>query len=195
MSGDDGVIRRLVQRIVVLVVMLASVSASAERRLNDLSNEPAARVYFRPHLHRQVQADLGLTVIQLAYEEPLDEHWALQIEGGIFGTYFLPWFDLGDDVKGIGGGTRVTWFARASGHGPYVAPYLRVSMISGEDPAGVERTGIGLATGVFAGWAFGLTARLDLRIGIGAQYIYLNAPPLGASTPFVALDLVVGYRL
>ena len=188
-------IRRHVQRIVFVVVMLVTVSASADRRLDDLSAEPAARVNIGPQLHRQVQADLGLTVIQLAYEEPIDAHWALQIEGGIFGTYFLPWFDLGDDVKGIGGGTRLTWFSRASGLGPYVAPYVRVSRIAGEDAAGVERTGVGLATGVFAGWAFGLTERLDLRIGVGAQYIYLHAPPLGASTPFVALDLVVGYRL
>jgi hypothetical protein len=146
-------------------------------------------------LRPQVQADLGLTVINAAYEEPIGEHWALQLEGGIFGTYFLPWFDLGDDVKGIGGGTRVTWFARRSGRGPYVAPYLRVSRISGEDEAGEDHNGFGIATGVFVGWAFGLTERLDLRIGAGAQYIYLDAPPLGASTPFVALDLVVGYRL
>ena len=169
-------IRRRVQRIGFLIVMLACGSAAAE-------------------LRPQVQADLGLTVIHLGYEEPIGEHWALQIEGGIFGTYFLPWFDLGDDVRGIGGGVRPTWFARSSGRGPYIAPYLRVSRITGEDEAGVERNGVGIASGIFVGWAFGLTDRLDLRIGAGAQYIYLDAPPLGASTPFVALDLVVGYRL
>jgi len=155
-----------------------------------LASSPAAA-----ELRPQVQADLGLTVINAAYEEPIGAHWALQLEGGIFGTYFLPWFDLGDDVIGIGGGVRPTWFARSCGHGPYVAPYLRVSRIAGEDEAGAEHTGVGLTTGVFVGWAFGLTERLDLRIGVGAQYIYLSAPPLGASTPFVALDLVVGYRL
>jgi hypothetical protein len=165
-----------VQRIGFLVVMLVCGSAAAE-------------------LRPQVQADLGLTVIQLAYEEPIGAHWALQLEGGIFGTYFLPWFDLGDDVRGIGGGVRPTWFARSCGRGPYVAPYLRVSRITGEDEADVEHNGVGLAAGVFVGWAFGLTDRLDLRVGVGAQYIYLDAPPLGASTPFVALDLVVGYRL
>ena len=164
------------QRLAFVAMTLASSAAAAE-------------------LRPQVQADLGLTVINAAYEEPIGEHWALQLEGGIFGTYFLPWFDLGDDVKGIGGGTRVTWFARSSGHGPYVAPYLRVSRISGEDEAGADHKGFGIAVGAFVGWAFGLTDRLDLRVGLGAQYIYLDAPPLGASTPFIALDLVVGYRL
>jgi len=146
-------------------------------------------------LRPQVQADLGLSVISAAYEEPIGEHWALQLEGGIFGTYFLPWFDLGDDVVGVGGGVRPTWFARGCGRGLYVAPYLRVHRITGEDEAGAEHTGVGLATGVFVGWTFRVTERVDLRIGAGAQYLYLDAPPLGASTPFVALDLVVGYRL
>ena len=164
------------QRLGFLAVILASSVAAAE-------------------LRPQVQADLGLTVINVAHEQPMSEHWAIQVEGGIFGTYFLPWFDLGDDVKGINGGMRVTWFARSTGHGPYVAPYLRVSRISGEDEAGADHNGFGIAAGAFVGWAFGLTDRLDLRVGAGAQYIYLDAPPLGASTPFVALDLVVGYRL
>ncbi|MBA3452423.1 MAG: DUF3575 domain-containing protein [Deltaproteobacteria bacterium] len=167
------------QRLGFIAVLLASSPAAAD-------------------LRPQVQADLGLTVINAGYEQPIGEHWALQIEGGIFGTYFLPWFELGDDVTGINGGTRVTWFARSSGRGPYVAPYLRVSRVKGEDPDaqdGGEHTGFGIAAGVFVGWAFGLTDRIDLRIGAGAQYIYLDAPPLGASTPFVALDLVVGYRL
>ena len=53
--------------------------------------------------------------------------------------------------------------------------------------------------GVFAGWAFGLTDTLDLRVGAGAQYIHTTADgPMGelsTSTPFAAIDAVVGYRL
>jgi len=172
-----------VHRIALVVALLVSSSVFADGGPEGL------------HLERQVQADLGLSVINLAYEEPIAEHWAFQVEGGIFGTYFLPWFDLGDDVQGWGGGTRVTWFARHGGSGPYVAPYLRVNRISGEDDAGVTHTGFGIAAGVFVGWAFRVSKKVDLRIGVGAQYIYLDAPPLGASTPFVALDAVVGYRL
>ncbi len=171
------------QRIAFVVALLVTSSALAES------------VPEGPHLQRQIQADVGLTVINLGYEEPIAKHWAFQVEGGIFGTYFLPWFDLGDEVRGWGGGTRLTWFARECGRGPYIAPYLRVNRISGDDEAGVAHTGFGIAAGVFAGWAFRLHERLDLRVGIGAQYIYLDAPPLGASTPFVALDAVIGYRL
>lgn len=163
-------------RLCLLALLLSSTVASAE-------------------LRPQLQADLGLTVVNAGYEQPLGDHGAVQLEAGIFGTYFLPWFDLGDDVVGFGGGVRTTWFARDTGRGPYVAAYLRVNRISGDDAAGAEHTGIGVTAGAFVGWAFGLTERLDLRVGAGAQYIHLDAGPLAASTPFVALDLVVGYRL
>jgi hypothetical protein len=147
------------------------------------------------HLAPQIQADLGLTVIAAAYEHPVSDHVAISFEAGTFGTYFLPWFDLGDDVLGFGGGVRPTWFARTSGRGLYVAPYVRVEAVRGDTDAGTSDTGIAVTTGVFAGWAFGLTERLDLRVGGGVQYIYVDADPLSASTPFIALDLVVGYRL
>jgi hypothetical protein len=146
----------------------------------------------------QVQADLGLTVIQLAYEHPINRHFAASISAGLFGSYFLPWFDLGDDVIGVGGGVRATWFARETGRGFYIAPYVRAHRVSGDHDS-MHGTGLGVTTGAFAGWAFGLTDRLDLRLGVGAQFIhqYLDTTAGRASTsvPFVALDLVVGYRL
>ena len=147
--------------------------------------------------HPQLQADLGLSVIQLAYEQPIGRHFAASLSAGVFGSYFLPWFDLGDKGIGVGGGLRVTWFARETGRGFYVAPYLRVHRVSG-DHDDVHGTGLGFSTGVFAGWAFRLTSRLDLRIGAGAQYIrhHLDAPGgATSSTPFVALDALVGFRL
>lgn len=149
-------------------------------------------------LHRQVQADVGLSVIQLAFEQPLAAHLSASLSAGIFGSYFLPWFDRGDDVIGVGGGARVTWFARTSGRGLYVAPYVRVHRVSGEHE-GMHGGGVGVTTGAFVGWAFGLGNRLDLRVGAGVQYIRhtLDIDPTTAttSTPFVALDLLVGYRL
>ncbi len=154
----------------------------------------ASPVQLRP----QLQADLGLSVIYGAYELPVAKHFAVEIGGGIFGTYFLPWFDRGDDVKGLGVGTRATWFLREGGHGPYVAPYVRVVGVRGEKD-GMSGNGVGFSTGAFVGWAFGLTERLDLRVGAGAQYIHVHvdteAGELRTSTPFVALDLLVGYRL
>jgi hypothetical protein len=157
-----------------------------------LSREVAAE-----QLEPQIQADLGLSVAFAAYEYPITSHLAIEVGGGIFGTYFLPWFDAGEDVKGFGGGIRPTWFARASGRGLYVAPYVRAIRVSGELD-GESGSGLAVTSGVFVGWAFGLTRKLDLRVGGGAQYIYSHvetaAGDLDTSTPFVALDLVVGYR-
>jgi hypothetical protein len=155
-----------------------------------LAAHPARADELRP----QAQLDLGLSVVYAAYEHPVADHLSLEAGAGLFGTYFLPWFSAGDNVIGFGGGLRATWFARTSGRGFYVAPFVRGNRVSG-DKAGAHGTGLGGSAGVFAGWAFGVTDRIDARLGGGAEYFYIDAGPLQASTPFIALDLVVGYRL
>jgi len=145
-------------------------------------------------LRPQAHADLGLSVVGVGYERPVAGHVAIAAQGGIFGTYFLPWFDRGDDVQGLEVGARVTWFARASGRGLYVAPYLRGVAVRGERDGQAGR-GLGFTAGAFVGWAIGLGERLDLRLGAGAQWIYVDADPLAASTPFLAADILLGYRL
>ncbi len=151
----------------------------------------------RDSLRPQLQIDGGLSVIGPAYEHPIARHVAIGVEAFVFGTYFLPWFDAGEDVKGFGGGARATWFQRESGRGLYVAPYFRVVGVDHASITGAD--GIGFTTGAFAGWTFGLSDKVDLRIGAGAQYIHFHAHTNGerisTSTPFVALDAVVGYRL
>lgn len=148
-------------------------------------------------LHPQLQVDGGLSVIGPAYEHPITKHVAISVEAFVFGTYFLPWFDAGDDVKGFGGGVRPTWFANASGHGLYVAPYFRFVGVDDESIGGAS--GTGFTTGAFVGWAFRLGEKLDLRVGGGAQYIRFHADGpdgrLSTSTPFVAIDALLGYRL
>ena len=148
-------------------------------------------------LRPQLQIDGGLSVIGPAYEHPITAHVALGVEAFIFGTYFLPWFDAGDEVRGFGGGVRATWFANADGHGLYVAPYFRV--VGVDDESIGSPTGRGVTAGAFVGWAMRFRKNLDLRVGAGAQYIYFNADgpdgELSASTPFVAIDAVLGYRL
>jgi hypothetical protein len=141
----------------------------------------------------QADADLGLSVVGLGYEHPVSTHVAVEGQAGIFGTYFLPWFDRGADVQGLQAGGRVTWFAHPSFHGLYVAPYLRGVAVRGTDDHSAK--GLGFTAGVFVGYAFRLSPRLDLRTGAGAQYIYFSADPASASTPFLALDLLLGYRL
>jgi hypothetical protein len=148
-------------------------------------------------LRPQLQIDGGLSVIGAGYEHPIGAHLALQAEAFIFGTYFLPWFDRGHDVKAVGVGVRPTWFANESGHGLYVTPYVRAVSAGKDSPFG--REGEGLETGVFVGWAFRLSSKLDLRLGGGVQYIYSHVvvedQVYTTSTPFVAIDAVLGWRL
>ena len=86
-------------------------------------------------------------------------------------------------MKGVGAGVRLTIFANDSQRGFYVAPYVRTAIVTGNEQA--------VTAGSFAGWVFGLTDKLDLRVGAGAQY--MDGP--GFNTGFIALDTVVGYRL
>lgn len=147
----------------------------------------------------QLQADLGLSVICLGYEHPLwNNPVSVFIGGGIFGTYFLPWFDRGDETIGAVGDLRVTWFPRSEdGRGLYVTPYVRAGYASGDDEdTGARGGGVVVTSGVFVGYALRLSNRLDLRLGAGGQYIYIGGDNgVGASTPFVALDITLGVRL
>lgn len=158
----------------------------------------AAPAYAEPALQNQVQADVGLAVVGVGYEVPMSEHLAIMAEAQIFGTYFLPWFDRGDNAAGGGAQVRITWFKEASGHGLYVMGFGRMDGVQ-IDRDDFEATGIAVSGGLAAGWAFRLSRHIDLRVGAGVQYIYMRASTdgtiLGASTPFATLDTVIGYRL
>ena len=145
----------------------------------------------------QIQADLGLSVIAGAYEKQTSTRTAVAIEGGVFGTYFLPWFDLGDKTVGGIGGLRATLFAQSDNRGLYITPYVRAGYTKGEDEdTGMKGGGFAMTAGFFVGYVFRPASSLDLRIGGGAQYIYIDGDNgVEASTPFVALDFTVGYRL
>jgi hypothetical protein len=147
----------------------------------------------------QVQLDLGLAVVGVAFEHHLGEHFSIQLGGQLFSTYFAPWFDAGDKVLGVGGSLRPTYFVSPGGRGIYIAPFVRVARVTGEAETGETGSGVGFSTGMWAGYAFGLSKRLDLRVGAGLQYmryfVDTSAGRVGLSTPFVGLDLVVGYRL
>jgi hypothetical protein len=180
----------------MLAMILALTTPAAA---DDVANECASHDCSAPvERHGAIVADLGLTVIHLGYQHPIGQHLAVSLTAGVFGTYFLPWFDLGDDVIGLGGGLRGTWFARTTGRGFYVAPYVRAQRVSGKHDA-MDGTGLGVSAGAFAGWAFGIGRKVDVQLGIGAQYIhqYIDTPAgtETSSTPFIALDIVVGYRL
>jgi len=145
----------------------------------------------------QIQADLGLSVIAGAYEHKLSTRTAIAVEGGVFGTYFLPWFDLGDKTVGGIGGLRLTIFPQSDNRGWYVTPYVRAGYTKGDDEdTGMSGAGFAMTTGFFVGYVFRPVGTLDLRVGAGAQYIYIDGDNgVEASTPFVALDFTVGYHL
>jgi hypothetical protein len=145
----------------------------------------------------QLQADLGLSVIAAGYEKTVSTRIAVAAEAGVFGTYFLPWFDLGDRTVGGIGGVRATIFAQSDNRGLYFTPYFRAGYTSGEDEdTGMKGSGLAVTSGFFIGYVVRPISKLDLRIGAGAQYIYIDGDNgVEASTPFVALDFTLGYRL
>jgi len=149
-------------------------------------------------LQPQVLIDFGLAVIGAAYEHPVTNHVALLLEAHVHGTYFLPWFDLGDKRAGprhrsapdVVRERERPWF--------YACAYARADAVS-IDRGALNAKGFGTSEGLVAGWTFGLGAKLDLRLGLGVQYIYLggdaNGTHLGASTLFPTIDGLLGYRL
>jgi hypothetical protein len=138
----------------------------------------------------QIQADLGLAVVGLGYEQPLGDHLAVMGEAQIFGTYFLPWFDAGNNVTGGGVEVRGTWFRGEHHHGLYAAGYLRYDEVSDE----ADHSALGFCGGLVAGWAFPVSV-LDVRIGGGLQYMRYESITTDIDTPFIELDLIVGYAL
>jgi len=163
--------------------------------------EPEPRYWW--HRRHQVQADLGLGVIGLAYEYMFEQHVALQVEANVFGTWFGPIVDL-PNFRGLGGQVRPTIFLnRNAPEGIYVAPYLRMARVSGEEN-GLRGTGIGWSIGTWIGYSLlFLDDRVNLRLGAGLQYMNYGVDiPTGSlrpvrqefSTLFPAIDLVVGYR-
>lgn len=137
----------------------------------------------------QLQADLGLAVVGVGYEQPLGDHLAIMGEGQIFGTYFLPWFDRGDNATGFGVQARATWFPGEQHHGLYAMGFLRLDELSD------DMNTFGWCGGGVVGWAFPAASRLDVRVGGGVQWMRFESESTDIDTPFVTLDLVVGWRL
>jgi hypothetical protein len=148
-----------------------------------------------------VQADLGLAVIGIAYEQLLTSSAAIQLEINTFGTWFGPLFDL-PNFSGFGAQIRPTWFftpqLEGPRHGPYVAPFFRGARVSAEvGEGGATGDGFGWSAGIFGGYAIPLGKHVDVRLGGGAQYmryeVLRGSERTRLRTFFPALDLVVGW--
>jgi hypothetical protein len=159
---------------------------------------PAIAVADESHVSErsvELQVDGGLSVIAAGVEVPVSAHWSAMLGAGVFGSYFLPWFDAGDNTIGVIADARATWFHKPHGSSLYITPYVRSGVTSGTNDD-LHRDGRGpvLTAGFFVGYAFDLS-HVDLRLGVGAQYIYIDGSnDIGASTFFPALDFTLGFH-
>ncbi len=145
-----------------------------------------------PRRRDAIQADLGLAVVGLAYERILGDHFALQAEGQLFGTWFL-------DANFTGGGVQLrptVFLFGVAPRGLYLSEYLRADVVTAK---GAERATLGGSAGTVVGGSFMLGERVNVRIGAGVQLMHYELVIAGRveKTPLVypALDLVVGYAL
>ncbi len=150
----------------------------------------------------EIQADLGLSVVGLGYERTVAPQLTLGIAGELMGTWFGPYFDK-PWLGGLGVGLRATWFPHGRApYGLYIAPYFRLIDVSAtqdsDGHAASSGSQPGWTGGIFAGESFALPLHLNVRLGVGIQYIDLSGPTgplteIAFRSVFPALDLVVGY--
>lgn len=166
-----------------LTLLLLSATASADEAAHPM----------------QIQADVGLAVVAVGVERLVAPQLAIQAEAFITGTYFLPWFDLGADTRGFGGGVRATWLEHPDARGLYGVALVRLSGVHTDTGDTFLMTEVGLA----AGYAFPITQRLELRLGVGVVLFHGHGTERSTgvtdearvNAPMLQLDAVLGYRL
>lgn len=166
----------------VVAIGLAASHASAEQR----------------QLARQIQIDLGVAVAGVGIELPVAAHLAVQMEAIGFSTVYLPVVGGGVATWGGGAGVRGTWLAKRDGTGLFVTPFFRLAQVGADTATGDHGHGVATAAGITVGQAFRATRTVDLRFGFGAQLLRYDIRTAGgalrATTPFLAFDLVIGFR-
>ncbi len=189
-------------RITALAVLLLATTAHAETfDCKKASTRPWSSIYRCENQEpsRELQLDLGLGVIGIGFEQPIATHLAVQVELTGFSTFYLPLIGGGVSVLGFGAGVRGTWFSGRDGRGLFVTPIFRFERVAGEKETGQTGHGFAEVAGLTIGQAFRVTSKLDFRLGFGAQMIHYQIDTAGgaltATVPFLAIDLVVGYRL
>ncbi|MDP3279086.1 MAG: hypothetical protein Q8Q09_28095 [Deltaproteobacteria bacterium] len=152
-----------------------------------------------PRREHAIQADLGLAVVGLAYENVMSRHLALQVEGHVFGTWFWPIFSGLPNFTGGGIQTRLSVFLLGDApNGVYLAAFARFDVVGAQARDQSHGLGFGGSVGGFAGWSFAIADRYNLRVGAGVQYMDYEVPTatsrVVARTVYPAIDLVLGYR-
>ena len=124
------------------------------------------------------------------------DHLAVMLEATGFSTFYLAGFG-GTDLFGGGAGIRATYLQKSDGHGLYLTPSLRMEYVGGARDGHPAR-GVATATGLTIGQAFRPTKTIDVRLGFGGQLIKYDmrttAGKLYATTPFIAFEIVIGFR-
>jgi hypothetical protein len=156
--------------------------------------EPPAEVAAATPEHN-VQLDLGLAVVGLAYERAVASRLAIQLEGHVFGTWFGPIFDE-PNLIGFGAGLRPTVFLTGDApRGVYIAPFVRVDRVTIDEPGATKNWGY--STGAFVGYSWLFGAHFNARVGAGAQWfayeVFVGDRRESFTAFLPALDLVVGY--
>lgn len=198
-------------RVILLGWLLVASTAVAERQHAALGSESdclgvdhrelawdSPRRCANRQLAQQLQLDLGLAVIGIGMELPVAAHLAASVEAIGFSTFYLPLAGGGVATTGYGAGVRGTWIDGRDGRGLFVTPFFRLAQVGGEKATGDRGHGIATAAGITVGQAFRATQTIDLRFGFGVQLVHYDIRTargtLQATTPFLAFDLVIGYR-
>lgn len=141
----------------------------------------------------QLQLDLGLGVVGVGYEWGLGRADAIQAEVQGFSTYFAPLFSVGTTVNGGGAQVRYTRFLP---DGMYLSGFARFHGVRGEADGAVGY-GVGFSAGAFVGEVFRLSRSVELRVGLGGQFlryrVHTDVGRVGLTTPFIGVDLGLGW--
>jgi hypothetical protein len=153
-------------------------------------------------------ADLGLHVVNVAYQHTLDCYAVLQVSAGLY----VPW-TVTRDVLGLGGGratgdaatdlaggvVRVRSFLFPTGSAPtgfWISPFYQLGYVRAASET-TDLHGLAQASGVTVGGTFRIATHWQVALGGGAQF---HLASLGGTTaepgfalPGPAIDLNVGY--
>ncbi|MCU0686669.1 MAG: DUF3575 domain-containing protein [Polyangiaceae bacterium] len=189
------------QRMLVAVSVAAALGAYGKTAAADDAG-PCVR---QPNL---LVADLGLHVVNAAYQRTLSCAFSAQIGAGLY----VPWV-VNRDVFGLGGGDRsppddvAGFVVRGRGFfhlandpqaGPWLSPFAQAGPVRAtRDDRSVR--GRALAAGLSAGWAFAFGTHWRLALGAGVQYHVAQFGDSAARPGFARLgptiDINLGYAL
>ncbi len=160
-------------------------------------------------LPRAIVADLGLHVVNAAYQQALNCYAVLQVSAGLYVPWTVTMNVLGlggegraDDAEAMdiaGGVVRVRSFLFPTGSAPtgfWISPFFHLGYVrAGAEPDDLH--GFAQSSGVSLGGTFLIASRWLIALGAGAQFHIASFGEFegqpGFSLPGPSIDLNVGY--